>query len=337
MIKNNKFFIKNLKKIFFLGSSKYFKQLIDINSQLKIVTHIITTDAQKKEVPKKLEHFVFNKVDDKFKSFIKKKTDLERSLFISLGARYIFKANTINQLFRKNLINFHSTRLPYDAGGADITWRILREDRIDNQLCHIIDEGLDTGPIIDSSNSIYPKSCIIPADFKKFRKKLFLEFYKKTISNLKKGGFFELKNNPSYIGRYNPRINTEIDGIIDWNLNPYDLISFINAFDEPYKGASTFLNTGNFGKIFIKSAQLHAGDSSNHPYMSGIVSRHDKDWLVVCTNSKHSLLIEKVIDKKGENIIKKIKVGDRFYSPSAELEKAKKTRITYTSSGMKEK
>ena len=40
---------------------------------------------------------------------------------------------------------------------------------------------------------------------------------------------------------------------------------------------------------------------SNHPFMSGIVSRHDKDWIVVCTSSKHMLLIES-INEKGKNI-----------------------------------
>ena len=58
--------------------------------------------------------------------------------------------------------------------------------------------------------------------------------------------------------------------------------------------------------------------------MSGIVSRHDKNWLVVSTKSKHMLLIEEVLDEKGNNIIKDIKVGDRFYTPQEELEKSKK-------------
>ena len=36
------------------------------------------------------------------------------------------------------------------------------------------------------------------------------------------------------------------------NSFSYDLINFINAFDDPFKGASTYLNNGNFGKLFIK-------------------------------------------------------------------------------------
>ena len=73
--------------------------------------------------------------------------------------------------------------------------------------------------------------------------------------------------------------------------------------------ASTFLNNGNFGKLYLKKVHLHGGDSSNHPYMSGIVSRHDKNWIVVSTKSKHMLLIEEVLDKKG-NLLTQIKVSE---------------------------
>ena len=139
----------------------------------------------------------------------------------------------------------------------------------------------------------------------------------------------------NYLGRYNPRLDTDTDGLIDWNLNSYDLINFINAFDEPYKGASTYLNSGNFGKLYLKKVHLHGGDSPNHPFMSGIVSRHDGDWIVVSTKSKHMLLIELVINTDGENILDKIKIGDRFFTPPEELNFSKKNRTIYTSKGKK--
>ena len=45
--------------------------------------------------------------------------------------------------------------------------------------------------------------------------------------------------------------------------------------------------------------------------MTGIVSRHDKNWILVSTSGKHMLIVEKVINSKGKNIINQIK-GDRF-------------------------
>ena len=79
----------------------------------------------------------------------------------------------------------------------------------------------------------------------------FLKFYSEFLEKLLSGLKFDLKPQINYLGRYNPRLDTETDGLIDWNLNSYDLINFINAFDKPYKGASTFLNNGNFGKLYF--------------------------------------------------------------------------------------
>ena len=326
MIKKNQFYIKNLKNVVFLGQSDYFLDYIKINNSLKLKTIIITSSDQSKFIDKKIKFKVFDNLDQKFRKFILKNVKIENTIFISLAARNIFKKDIIKNFFLNNLINFHGTRLPLDAGGGGFSWKIMREDRIDNQLVHLIDQGIDTGPIIDNHLSLYPNNCQIPKDFENYRYKKFIEFYSKVLKKIKNGFVFDLKHQINYLGRYNPRLNTETDGLINWDLESYDLFNFINAFDDPYKGASTFLNNGKFGKLYIKKIHLHGGDSSNHPYMSGIVSRHDKDWIVVSTRSKHMLLIEKVLNKDGENIIKKIKVGDRFYTPIKELEKSKLQR-----------
>ena len=59
----------------------------------------------------------------------------------------------------------------------------------------------------------------------------------------------------------------------------------------------------------LKKVQLHGGDSSNHPFMQGIISRHDGDWIVVSTKGKYMLLIEEVLDKNSKNIISHLKIN----------------------------
>ena len=49
----------------------------------------------------------------------------------------------------------------------------------------------------------------------------------------------------------------------------------------------------------------------------------------------NSLLIEEVLDKDDNNVIKDIKIGDRFYTPYQELEKSKKSRTIVNSKGFK--
>ena len=38
---------------------------------------------------------------------------------------------------------------------GEYTWRILRNDRIDNQLVHLIDESIDTGSILMHQKNIF--------------------------------------------------------------------------------------------------------------------------------------------------------------------------------------
>lgn len=333
MIIDNKFLIKNLKYVCIIGYSPIIEDIIKLNNQNNLKTIFITSSDQAKNLKKKVKYKIFDEVNSSFKKYIKNNVEIEKTLFFSFGARYIFKKNIVNDFFKKNLVNSHSRRLPLDSGSGGFSWNIMREDRIHNLLFHLVDENIDTGEIIFHKKSLFPSSCKTPKDYQDFHLKKFLKFYSDFILDVKNKKKFKLKNQINYLGRYNPRLNSQKDNWIDWGLESYDLINFINAFDEPYIGASTFLNRGNYGRLFIKSCQLHGGDSSNHPFMSGIVSRHDKDWILVSTKSKHMLIIEKVLNDKGKNIINQIKVGDRFFTPQNHLEKSKSKKTIILSKG----
>tara|TARA_Y100000768_G_scaffold346226_1_gene293633 strand:+ start:2586 stop:3590 length:1005 start_codon:yes stop_codon:yes gene_type:complete len=333
MIKNNKFSLNNFSDVVIFGQP--LNEIVTINKKYNLSTTIITSKDQSKFLNKKIMNFkVFNHINDRCINFLKKNFDFKKTLFIGMAPRYIFKQEVLS-IFEKNFINIHNSRLPLDAGGGSESWAIMREDRLCNLCIHMMTKEIDGGPIIDNQLSLYPKMCITPSDLKQHSAKLMVKFYEIFIKKLINKHEFELKPQTNYLSRYNPRLNTEINGYIDWNLNSYDLINFINAFEEPFKGASTYLNNGKFGKLYIKKAQLHGGDTSNHPYMSGIISRHDKKWITVCTTSKHMLLVEEILNSKGKNIINKIKVGDRFFTPFEKIDSTKSKRIFYNSYGLK--
>ncbi len=333
MLYQNSFFIKKLSSIIFIGYSDLFQSLITINKSLGLKTLIISSSDQVSKEDKK-RYKIFNKLDKKFKKYIKDNVDIDQTLFVSLGSRFIFKKKDIKEFFRHNIVNFHGSRLPLDAGGGGMSWRILRGDRIDNQLVHLIDDGIDTGPILDYEKNIFPSDCKIPIQYEKFSKRNFINFYKKFIKKILNKKNFPLISQPKYLGRYNPRLNSRMNGWIDWNLEPNELLKFINAFDDPYYGSQTMINNK---KVRIKKTQIHSGDSSNHPFMTGLISRHDGDWIVVSSVGKEMFLIEEVIDDKNKNIIQKLKVGDRFITPLDKIYLSKKNRPKYNSMGLKKK
>lgn len=328
MISKNFFEIKNLKQVVIIGFCPNISKIIEINSKLNLKSLVITSPNQKKLFSKNLKLNVFTNLDKKFENFITKNCKINQTLFLSISSMFVFKKKNII-FFNQNLINYFPSRLPYDSGRGGFSWHIMREDKILNNSFHIIDENINSGPIIFEEKKIFPNYCKIPIDYENFKWSEMNSFYEKFIKKIIIGSKFILTKQSQNIGRHNPSLNTFQNGFIDWNFNSYDLYNFINAFDEPFAGASTFLNRPGFGRLFIKSVHLHGGDTSNHPFMTGIVSRHDKKWITVSTKGKHMLLIEKVLDSKSNNIIDKIKPGDRFITPQNILDKSKSSTIVY--------
>ena len=94
MIKNNNFYINNLRDIIILGESQRLKELISINKHLNLNTTIITSSHQSKLIDKKIKYKIFDNLSEDLKKFVKKNFKIKNTLFISLGARYIFKKDT---------------------------------------------------------------------------------------------------------------------------------------------------------------------------------------------------------------------------------------------------
>ena len=331
MFKNNSFFITNFKNVVFIGEHKCLSHFININNSLNIKTLVITSPDQSKLIDKKIKFKVFNKLDKKFKRYVLQEVKVEETLFISIKSRWIFNDQIIKNFFKNNLINYHPGRLPYYRGGATFSWRIMNGDRIDCQIFHLVNKKIDDGPIIFSENSIVPKKCVTPLDFENYNNIQIIKLYEKFITRLKKKNKFLMIKQAPFFGQYYPRLNSKIHGWIDWSISSSKLSKFIDSFDEPYSGASTLLKKE---VVYLKQAHLHGGEISKHNYLSGLVSRHDKNWIVVCTSDENSLLVEKVLDKKGNNIIKKVKAGDRFYTPESKLSFSKKYKAQYGPKGL---
>lgn len=322
--------MKKLKNIVFIGENDVLDKLIQINNKKSIKSEIITSPDQSKLFNKNIKYKVYKKLDNKFKKYIKNKYNIEETLFISIRSRWIFSKDLINNFFKGNLINYHPTRLPLDSGAGGFSWQIMRGDKINNQLFHMIDDKIDNGPIILTEKYIFPNSCKFPKDYLSFCLSKLPIFYETLLNKIIKKEKLVIQHQQKYLSRYCPRLNTKLNGWIDWNIESLELSRFIDAFDDPYIGASTMINDE---KVTIKKAYLHSGDSSNHPFMAGMVSRHDTNWIVVSTKDKHMLLIREVLNKNNKNILSKIKVGDRFYTPHNKLDQAKKIRVKVTPLG----
>ena len=115
---------------------------------------------------------------------------------------------------------------------------------------------------------------------------------------------FSIINNNSY---YWPRLNSDIDGLINWNWDAKSIISFINGFSHPFNGSFSYINNE---KVRIFKAKKIIQKIKFHPFQNGIIYRIYKDFYYVAAE-KYSIKISSS-DITGLNKKKSHYLGKRF-------------------------
>ena len=205
----------------------------------------------------------------------------------------------------------HSGLLPYQRGAAVQTWQIMSRIKKSAVTIHEVTTEIDKGNII-FENKINCNNIVNEKDFNeiasKQEKHLLYNFFKMIYKNKKIIG----KKQKSAYSIYMPRLNTPTHSYINWNWDAKDIVSFINAFSDPFQGARTFLNK----KLFIiKKAKIQKEKQYFHPFQYGIIYRIDKKFIYVAAK-RCGVKIEKNYIKNN-NLI-----GKRFYTPIKYLESA---------------
>lgn len=168
---------------------------------------------------------------------------IEAELGITCYWPYLINKETI-ALFKYGIINFHPSLLPKNRGWYPAVWQILDLDRVAGVTLHLIDEGVDTGPIIaqrqwdiketDTGHLVYGKSQLqIFELFKEVWFKLKEEGIELTIQNHKESTF------------HSKREGNDCDEIdIDQMYNAGYLIDLIKAKTFKHKGYAFYRKNG---------------------------------------------------------------------------------------------
>ena len=291
--------MKYAKTIVFLGGAELLCSLIEKIKELKKYNIIVFTS--KRHISEKINrHGILRNFLKKTKinfyirkkittQELKKKTDIKNSLFLSVGAAWIFKSDLIN-LLNGRFFNIHGSKLPSDRGGGGFTWQILQENAYGYSTIHKLVTGIDKGEII-YQKKIKIKNCKSPEEcyqiYVNNSKKLFVNFTKKFFENIKMRSKKQNEKKSSYW----PRLNTKIHGWINWSWNGNDIQKFIKGFDNPYPGAHTFLNKK---LVYLKNSKFINGNNF-HPFQSGIIFKKNKDKIFISVN-KGTLIINKILD-----------------------------------------
>jgi methionyl-tRNA formyltransferase len=258
------------------------------------------------------------------------------TLGIAAGASWVFEKKTV-RLFKENyLLDFIGVDLPGYDGGAHYTWKILHQAKINGANLQIITGGAETfhqGRIVASEKYALGRNLKTPEDYFDFIVGREVEFIKNFLNSIARGRGFKLKKLDASRASYYPFLSTKANGFIDWQWPGWDIFLFINAFDRPYPGASTFINGQ---RVFIKNCSLAKPQEKYHYFTSGIVVRKDKEGLYVASPG-HLLYIRSMTDEAGTDMRKNVKLGDRLYTPHYILDEAMGFKAVYGARGLKRK
>lgn len=223
----------------------------------------------------------------------------ESDLFVSMSFNQIFKKEIIG-IPKLGVINCHAGKLPFYRGRNILNWALINDEKEFGITVHYIDEGIDTGDIINQY--IYP---ITEKDsYKTLLEKAYIECARILYDSLlliKENKHDRIKQSSIHpVGFYCGR-RGEGDELINWNQTSRELFNFIRAICEPGPKATTFLR----GKeVKINSSELIEG-ALDYKGTPGQVLYKDKGDFVVKTK-------DNFIKIKGIDTEVKIKIGDKL-------------------------
>lgn len=255
------------------------------------------------------------------------------TLGLACGAAWMFQKQTVS-LFNGKLLDFMGIALPKYRGGAHYSWQILTRNKIGCCNLQMVYGGSETfhlGDIIKRMEYFFPPSSRIPQDYFNAAIPNELLFLEEFIGEVERGESFSLQPLQESQSSYFPFLYTPKHGFIDWRWGTDEIERFICAFDNPYAGASTFLNEN---KISIKDCHAEYGEGTFHPFQAGLVYRKTDKELYVATRDG-TIVVRSVASENDKEFIKCVKLGQRFYTPQSVLEDALQYSVVYGACGIK--
>ena len=249
--------------------------------------------------------------------------EFEIDIIVSCSWRYRISALLIEAM-NGNIFNLHPSILPHERGSGTFSYRIMNEKKFVAATFHQVDEGLDTGPIVRSKFNEIDDTNLIPQDLlietNKIYEGIIDEFLEDCKFDLNLS--FDLKQQSLLFGSYLPLLNTEVNGVIDFNWSIDEVERFIRAFSFPYPGASCRLDSL---RVQIPFARIKERVNA-HPFLTGRVNFINIDGSVDIILRDGILNIPMLIlDCKKVASADLAKLTSRFWSQADDLLKAKLT------------
>lgn len=237
-----------------------------------------------------ISYFLGNPRDRRAHSFYENKLI---DLIVSVNYLFLVEKDII-ELPTLLAFNIHGSLLPKYRGRTPHVWSIINNEKYTGITAHKIDEGCDTGDIIEQIRIEITDTDTGASILNKYAKQ-YIPLIESVIFKLKNDSvvyFKQNENEATYFG-----VRTPDDGKIDWNWQKERIYNWVRAQASPYPGAFSFYQNV---KIIIDEVSF-SNYGFNEQMPNGLILS-EKPLLVKTSNG----VIELTVVRNG-NI--KFKVG----------------------------
>lgn len=207
-------------------------------------------------------------------------------VLISVNYRYIIPKEIFGN--SQYAINIHGSLLPEYRGRTPHVWSIINGEKFSGITCHIMEETVDTGDIIEQIKveiSCEDTGHTLLEKFHKLYPGILLRSLKKLEKEIPL-----IKQDESRASYYGKR--TADMGYIDFQKKAKGIIDFVRAQARPYPGAYCYLKNGH--KIIIDKIGIEEIDIPLSKI--GIIEKINGNYYVKCEDKLLKLQLFDIVD-----------------------------------------
>lgn len=189
---------------------------------------------------------------------------------------------------RLGVINLHPSLLPRHRGPSPVSTTILEGDEFTGVSIMLLDEGMDTGPILAQSDPVPVTDCIRADELTETLFEIGADMLPDVLEQMSNGKIMPVPQDAERATV--TKLIKKSDGKIDWTL-PADKIARMNRAYHPWPGTFTFWNEVNLKIIDIERTMPSRSIDRQQP---GLVTVNADGMLLVATGDGNSVAVTRL-------------------------------------------
>lgn len=228
----------------------------------------------------------------------------------------------VRDQFDGRIFNFHPTRLPKFRGpGGGFSWQVLHQETAVFVKFHVMTDTIDAGNIVLEIHRDLHRPLQDPQEYVDVMRELCISEAFPEFSNI----LIERQDvlawpQDQLVAEYFPRLETAINGAIDFSWTVDEIRSFVQAFGSPYAGASFCYGDHRYS---ARRCEVVRRDDLVHPFGHGLIVNRSNNAIHILAKGG-VLALSEFSDQAGVTVDPTLfRLGNRFYNDVQTLLAAK--------------